>query len=190
MMRDLRFSTAVLAIAVLLSSCSHSSSNTEAQQTQENFGVRMAKLNLWREAMFRFQRAVDISPGDAMAHNNLAVAFEANGDFEKARREYLEALKLDKSNQYIQKNYSRFVEFTSRNKKRTPKTTTPASATVAPIPPPAGVGMPAMNNPPGTMGPGDVTQRPEGAQPIPLPAPPSSGPSDQPKPPTPPHGGA
>ena len=48
-----------------------------------------------------------------MAHNNLAVAYEANGDFDNARKEYLEALRLDRSNQYIQKNYSRFVEFLS-----------------------------------------------------------------------------
>jgi tetratricopeptide (TPR) repeat protein len=43
----------------------------------------MAKMNLWREAMFRFRRAVEINPSDAMAHNNLAVAYEANGDFDK-----------------------------------------------------------------------------------------------------------
>src|SRR3954464_6117866 len=133
MTRDLRFIAAVLATAALLGlSCSHATTSTtsampvERPRQQENFGVEMARMNLWREAMFRFQRAIAINPGDAMAHNNLAVAYEANGDFEKARREYLEALKLDKGNQYIQKNYSRFVEFLSRNKKRqaaTPKVT-------------------------------------------------------------------
>jgi len=198
MTRDLRFVTAVLATAALLGSCSHATSTTTSTGTpprqQENFGVRMAQMNLWREAMFRFQRAIDINPGDAMAHNNLAVAYEANGDFEKARREYLEALKLDKSNQYIQKNYSRFVEFTSRNKKRTPAKTASAtsSTTPQPLPPSIGVNAPPMTNaPPGTMAPGDITQRPEGAQPVTPPAPPSTTPSDQPPPPTPvpPHGG-
>ena len=200
MTRDLRFVTAVLATAALLGSCSHATSTSTSTGTpprqQENFGVRMAQMNLWREAMFRFQRAIDINPGDAMAHNNLAVAYEANGDFEKARREYLEALKLDKSNQYIQKNYSRFVEFTSRNKKRTPAKTASAtsgsSTTPQPQPPSIGVNAPPMTNaPPGTMAPGDITQRPEGAQPVTPPAPPSTTPSDQPPPPTPvpPHGG-
>ena len=85
----------------------------------------MARMNLWREAMFRFQRAVEINPSDAMAHNNLAVAYEANGDFESARKQYLEALKLDRSNEYIQKNYSRFVEFLSRNRKRQAKDVVP-----------------------------------------------------------------
>jgi hypothetical protein len=191
MTRDLRFAAAVLATAVLLGSCSHATS-TEAPRQQENFGVQMARMNLWREAMFRFQRATEITPGNAMAHNNLAVAYEANGDFEKARKEYLEALKLDKSNQYIQKNYSRFVEFTSRNKKRTPATKAVSgspTSTTSPTPPPPTIGVsappPMTNPPPGAMGPGDVTQRPEGAQPVTPPAPPATPPSDQPPPPTP-----
>ena len=54
--------------------------------TQRRFGVRMAKMNLWREAMFRFRRATQIEPDNAMAHNNLAVAYEATGDFEPRRR--------------------------------------------------------------------------------------------------------
>ncbi|HEV7487208.1 MAG TPA: tetratricopeptide repeat protein [Thermoanaerobaculia bacterium] len=106
------FATLALSIG-----CGHQSDLTRPS-VQDNFGVQMARMNLWREAMFRFERAIEINPGDAQAHNNLAVAYEANGDFEKARKEYLEALKLDRTNPYIQKNYSRFVEFLSRNKKR------------------------------------------------------------------------
>lgn len=86
--------------------------------TQLDFGVQMAKTNLWREALFRFERAVEIDPNNAMALNNLAVAYEGIGEFDKARDAYARALRLDKSNQYIQKNYSRFVEFYSRNRKR------------------------------------------------------------------------
>ncbi len=178
MMRDLRFPTAVLAIAVLLSSCSHSSPTADSPRDQENFGVKMAQMNLWREAMFRFQRAVETSPNDAMAHSNLAVAYEANGDFEKARREYLEALKLDKGNQYIQKNYSRFVEFTSRNKKRTPAKAASSTAPASPAaPPPTATATqpPAPNTPPDTMAP------PPTAPGLPQPA--------APNPPVPPHGG-
>lgn len=105
------------AAVVLAAGCAHRS-DLNNHEVQDNFGVRMAKMNLWREAMFRFRRAVEINPSDAMAHNNLAVAYEANGDFDNARKEYLEALKLDRGNSYIQKNYSRYVEFLSRNKKR------------------------------------------------------------------------
>jgi len=156
--------------ALLVAACSHRA-NLERPSTQDNFGVQMARMNLWREAMFRFQRAVQINPQDAMAHNNLAVACEANGDFEKARKEYLEALKLDRSNQYIQKNYSRYVEFLSRNKKRQPKVVTAATA-----PPPA----------PGTglSGPLAVPGAPAAISPPPAPAP-----QPQPKPPANPPGG-
>ncbi len=95
-----------------------SSGDLGRAETQREVGVRMARMNLWREAGFRFARAVEIDPNDAKAHNNLAVAHEANGDFEAAAREYREAMRLDRSDQHIQKNYSRFVEFTQKAKKR------------------------------------------------------------------------
>src|SRR5258708_10713308 len=115
------------------------SSDVARESTATDFGVRMAGQNLWREAMFRYQRAVQMNPQDPMAHNNLAVAYEANGDYENARKEYLEALRLDRSNDYVKKNYSRFVEFLSRNKKRTNPTqraTAGASAPATPMTPP------------------------------------------------------
>jgi len=154
------FATLTLSIG-----CSHNSDLTRPS-AQDNFGVQMARMNLWREAMFRFERAIEINPSDAQAHNNLAVAYEANGDFEKARKEYLEALKLDRSNPYIQKNYSRFVEFLSRNKKR--QAAAAAKVTSAP---PAGVTSSGSN-------------RPNGAD-VPPPTgltPPSPPPSDRPQP--------
>lgn len=129
----------LLSMVLAVAGCRHVT-DMEKPATQENFGVQMARSNLWREAMFRFQRAVQLDPASADAHNNLAVAYEANGDFDNAAKEYREALRLDRSNQYIQKNYSRFVEFLSRNKKRQKQTTaakegetaTPATTTTAP----------------------------------------------------------
>jgi Tfp pilus assembly protein PilF len=118
----------IMATLVVVLGC-RSSANTASSETQRQFGVRMAKMNLWREAMFRFKRAVEINPEDAEAHNNLAVALEAIGDFDGAAKEYREAMRLDRSNQHIQKNYSRFVEFTSKSKKRQEKK--PASVAAA-----------------------------------------------------------
>jgi len=161
------FATLTLSIG-----CSHNSDLTRPS-AQDNFGVQMARMNLWREAMFRFERAIEINPSDAQAHNNLAVAYEANGDFEKARKEYLEALKLDRSNPYIQKNYSRFVEFLSRNKKR--QAAAAAKVTAAS---PAG----ASSSATGVTTSG--SDRPNGAD-VPPPAgltPPSPPPSDRPQP--------
>ncbi len=137
--RAASFPLFLILMVALSGSCS---SARKPQNAQENFGVRMARMNLWREAMFRFKRAVEMSPEDAMAHNNLAVAYEANGDFDGAAKEYREAIRLDKSNQHIQKNYSRFVEFNSRNKKRQQRTPTRTAAAA-----------PAANAPSGSVTP-------------------------------------
>jgi Flp pilus assembly protein TadD len=166
-----------MALILFASACSHHQDLTQPQ-TQDNFGVQMARMNLWREALFRFQRAVQINPSDAMAHNNLAVAWEANGDFEKARKEYLEALKLDRSNQYIQKNYSRYVEFLSRNRKRQQKEVKTAAATPA---------VPAAAAPP-TIVDSPLPGQPVAVEPV-KPAPPTAAPpSDLPPQPKPPGG--
>jgi tetratricopeptide (TPR) repeat protein len=152
--------------------CAHHNDLTKSS-SQDDFGVQMARQNLWREAMFRFRRAVEINPSDAMAHNNLAVAYEANGDFEQARKEYLEALRLDRSNQYIQKNYSRFVEFLSRNKKRQSKDVKTVEA------PPATTTTAAAETTPPAAIPTTTTEAP-----APAPAPPAT--TTQPPTPTPP----
>ena len=143
------FTTSSLILVALLVlplagvACRSSGGDLSEASTQRRFGVRMAKMNLWREAMFRFRRATQIEPDNAMAHNNLAVAYEATGDFEAAAKEYREALRLDRSNEHIQKNYSRYVEFMQRGKKREAKpavgaaTTTAATTTTAVEPPPA-----------------------------------------------------
>ncbi|HXH41427.1 MAG TPA: tetratricopeptide repeat protein [Thermoanaerobaculia bacterium] len=172
----LRLGTLVVAVA-LAAGCAHQA-DLSRPAAQDNFGVQMARMNLWREAMFRFERAIEINPGDAQAHNNLAVAYEANGDFEKARKEYLEALKLDRTNPYIQKNYSRFVEFLSRNKKRQQ----PLNAAAQP---PKGATPSASTS---TVTNSGQPERPVGTEVPGAASPPATKPSDrpQPEPPTPP----
>jgi len=174
---------ATLAILVFAAACSHHV-DLRKPSSQDNFGVQMARMNLWREALFRFERAVEINPSDAMAHNNLAVAYEANGDFDKARKEYLEALRLDRTNQYIQKNYSRYVEFLSRNRKRQqkdvktastatatapmPPTTAPTSTTESGgLPPTAPVATEPVKAPPTVTPPSDLPPQPATPQPKP-----------------------
>ncbi|HEY3055673.1 MAG TPA: tetratricopeptide repeat protein [Thermoanaerobaculia bacterium] len=137
MSRKIQSAFAVSSLLVLTASLSigcFSGRHKTPEATQENFGVNMARMNLWREALFRFKRAAQMKPNDAMAHNNLAVAYEANGDFDNAAKEYREAMRLDKSNMYIQKNYSRFVEFNSRNKKRQKPTPAPKTASASTTP--------------------------------------------------------
>jgi tetratricopeptide (TPR) repeat protein len=108
-----RFPIAVLFVIFALGGC-RSTIDLSTPRGQTQFGLQAAKMELWREAQFRFKRAVELNPGNAMAYNNLAVAYEGIGDYEQAREAYLVALNIDRGNQYIQRNYSRFVEYYSK----------------------------------------------------------------------------
>ena len=80
-------------------------------QTQLAFGVKMAKRGLWQEALFRFKQANRLSPNDSEVLNNIAVAYEALGLFDKALEVYQDAVKTDPGNSDLRQNYSRFVDF-------------------------------------------------------------------------------
>jgi tetratricopeptide (TPR) repeat protein len=186
----------LLSISLLAGAgCSHNGDLTRSA-SQQNFGVQSAKMNLWREALFRFQRAVEMNPNDAMARNNLAVAYEAVGDFDKARVAYIEALRLDKSNEYIQKNYSRYVEFIGRNKKRQQRNNSPArpaATTPTPAAPPAPAATPSTPTPtaspaPTTPATPPANTAPVVAQPTSAPAPSSAAPPAPPSVPQPAQG--
>jgi tetratricopeptide (TPR) repeat protein len=75
------------------------------------FGVKMAQRGLWNEALFRFKRAAELRPGDSKVLNNLAVAYEAVGQYDNALLAYQEALRADAANRELKRNYSRFAEF-------------------------------------------------------------------------------
>lgn len=175
---------AVIAVLVVAIGCGSSGDLSKAE-TQRQFGVRMARMNLWREAMFRFKRAVEIEPSNAMAHNNLAVAYEATGDFDSAAKEYREALRLDRSNQHIQKNYSRFVEFTSRGKKRPPTRTASTTAETTPAEGPSTT-VRATATSPGNLPPPPTTGTTSPEPPILDTRPPPDTANEPPKPPPPP----
>ncbi len=80
-------------------------------ERQLAFGVTMAKRGLWNEALFRFRMANQVQPNDGRILNNMAVAFEAVGQFEAALVSYQKALKADPTNRELKRNYSRFIEF-------------------------------------------------------------------------------
>jgi Flp pilus assembly protein TadD len=107
---------ALLAFVLLLSSAVPAlaqKSRSEAEK-QVKFGINVAQYNLWREAITRFERAADIDPTYAAAYNNLAIAYEHQGDLNNARKAYEKALKLDPDNQYIKQNYELFREINDR----------------------------------------------------------------------------
>lgn len=77
---------------------------------QLEFGVEMAKRGLWSEALFRFKQAEKLTPGSTRVLNNMAVAYEALGQFDRALEYYQQAVQAG-GNTETRQNYSRFVEF-------------------------------------------------------------------------------
>jgi len=78
------------------------------------FGIAVAQRGLWKEAIYRWEQATRIDPGYAAAYNNLAVGYEHEGEFEKAREAYEKALELDPHNQMVRQNYELFREINDR----------------------------------------------------------------------------
>ncbi len=93
----------ILAASFVLTQCT-----SRSTLSQMNFGIKAAGNQLWDEAIFRWKKVIEISPGSAAGHNNLAVAYEKKGMWDEARREYQRALGLDPENEYIKSNYERF----------------------------------------------------------------------------------
>ena len=85
---------------------------------QVQFGIRVAQLGLWREALAHWERAVKLDPTYAPAYNNLAIGYEQQGDFDKARSAYEKALELNPQNSYIKQNYELFKEINDRTNKQ------------------------------------------------------------------------
>ena len=89
-----------------------------AAKEQVEFGIKVAQTGLWREAQYRWERAVDLDPTYAEAWNNLAIAYEHAGKFDEARNAYETAIKLDPKNTMIRQNYDLFKEINDRTQKR------------------------------------------------------------------------
>lgn len=83
-------------------------------RAQVDFGIDVARRGLWKEAVFRWERAIDIDPTYAEAWNNLAIAFEQQGLLDKAREAYETALDLAPDNLAIEQNYDLFLEVSDR----------------------------------------------------------------------------
>lgn len=107
-----RFLTVMTCLlAVLMIGGRKKQAETSSPEAQLAFGVQMAKRGLWSEALFRFKQASRSDPGNPHILNNMAVAYEALGNFEKALDHYQDAIKSDPSDRELKRNYSRFVEF-------------------------------------------------------------------------------
>ena len=89
----------------------------EDAKDQVQFGIRVAQLGLWREALAHWERAAKLDPTYAPAFNNLAIGYEQQGEFDKARAAYEKAIELNPNNAYIKQNYELFREINDRTNK-------------------------------------------------------------------------
>ena len=72
------------------------------------FANKLAAEGLWKEAYYRWQKALPPNGSSAALHNNLAVALESLNRLPEAEQEYQLALKLAPDNSIIKGNYDRF----------------------------------------------------------------------------------
>ncbi len=95
----------LLALVFSLPGCA-----SKSEINQLRLGVWAAEHDLWDEAIFRWQKALEKEPNSAYLYNNLAVAYEKKGLWEKAKEAYETALKLAPNHKYIKANYKYFQE--------------------------------------------------------------------------------
>jgi Flp pilus assembly protein TadD len=106
-------------VLVLLLAPGLSLAAEDSSEKQLDFGLKVAQKGLWQEARFRFERAASLDPQSASALNNLAVALEQMGEFDKARECYDKALAIKPSDTYIQQNYDLFREADDKRNRKT-----------------------------------------------------------------------
>ena len=108
--------SAALLFVVFAGGATLAAQRDEAKE-QVEFGIQVAQRGLWREAIYRWERATQLDPTYAAAFNNLAVAYEHEGQLDKAREAYEKAVSLDPENAMIRQNFDLFKELNDRTKK-------------------------------------------------------------------------
>jgi Tfp pilus assembly protein PilF len=108
--KSLTFACAAVAVFATIASAA----GRKEAKAQVEFGIKVAEQGLWKEAVYRWERAVELDPTYAAAFNNLAVGYETAGLFDKAKRAYERALELDPKNVYIKQNFDLFKEINDR----------------------------------------------------------------------------
>lgn len=114
----LSFNAGLLLVCLIVSAAAARADDREKESKEQVlFGIEVARMGLWREAIYRWEKAVELDPRNPSARNNLAVAYEQAGEFELANEEYERALDLDSDNLYIRQNYELFREAYERKKR-------------------------------------------------------------------------
>jgi Tfp pilus assembly protein PilF len=108
-----RLATVVALAALGFASPVRADARSDAR-SQVAFGINVAQRGLWREAIYRWEKAVELDPSYAAAFNDLAIAYEHEGQLDKARKSYEKALELDPNNTEIRQNFELFKEINDR----------------------------------------------------------------------------
>ena len=106
--------TALLALVVALAAAPVWADARSDARAEVEFGITVARRGLWREAIFRWERAIKLDPTYASAYNNLGIAYENTGELDKAREAYERALELEPESVLIRQNYELFREINDR----------------------------------------------------------------------------
>ena len=111
----MKLRAAAIALCSLLMSGSPLFADARSDaKAQVEFGINVAQRGLWREAIYRWEKAVELDPTYAQAYNDLAIAYEHEGQLDKARKAYEKALELAPNNAQIRQNYELFKEINDR----------------------------------------------------------------------------
>ena len=110
---NLRLVTCLALLAAGSAVPAYAAPRDEAK-SQVDFGINVAQRGLWREAIYRWEKAVELDPKYAEAYNDLAIAYEHEGQLDKARGAYDKALALQPNNAQIRQNYDLFKEINDR----------------------------------------------------------------------------
>jgi len=105
---------AIVASAAVLAAVPASADAKKDAKAQVEFGINVAQRGLWREAIYRWEKATQIDPTYAAAYNDLAIGYEHEGQLDKARKAYEKALELDPNNSQVRQNYELFKEINDR----------------------------------------------------------------------------
>ena len=103
----------LVAVSMLPASPAVADARSDAK-AQVAFGISVAQRGLWREAIYRWEKAVELDPSYAAAFNDLAIAYEHEGQLDKARKAYEKAVELEPNNAEIKQNFELFKEINDR----------------------------------------------------------------------------
>ena len=109
----------LLALPFMIFACGALQDQPTIDQYNQ-FAIKSAELQLWNEAIFRWQHILKIEPQNAKVHNNLGVAYEAAGKIDEAIKAYERATELEPDNKFYRFNYRKCRMQVQRNRVKSP----------------------------------------------------------------------